>query len=197
VSIVTLVSGGLDSTLVAALAAEAGQTQYPLFIDYGQKAHHRELAACRNAMERLGLPEPMVAALGGFGVLIRSGLTDPTLDVVQEAFTPGRNALFLLLGASYALTRGACAVAIGLLDERHRLFPDQSRVFLESAQVFLYRALGQEIAVVAPLMRMTKANVVQLASERGLLGYTYSCHEAGPEPCGRCIACREFEGTEA
>jgi 7-cyano-7-deazaguanine synthase len=197
VSIVTLVSGGLDSTLVAALAAEEGQTQYPLFIDYGQKAHDRELAACRRAMARLGLPEPQVAALAGFGMLIRSGLTDPMRDVVEDAFTPGRNALFIIVGASYAATRGASAVAIGLLDERYRLFPDQSRVFLESAQEFVYRALGQEVAVVAPLIRMAKANVVELARQRGFFGQTYSCHQGGPEPCGRCIACREFEGTEA
>jgi 7-cyano-7-deazaguanine synthase len=195
-SIVTLVSGGLDSTMVAALAAEEGQTQHPLFIDYGQKARDRELAACRGAMAHLGLPKPQIAALSGFGALIRSGLTDPARDVVNSAFTPGRNALFLLIGASYAVTQSAGAVTIGLLDERYRLFPDQSRAFLESAREFLYRALGREIAVVAPLMTMAKADVVRLARERNLLGRTYSCHEGGPEPCGRCIACREFEGTE-
>jgi 7-cyano-7-deazaguanine synthase len=197
VSIVTLVSGGLDSTLMAALAAEEAQRQYPLFIDYGQKARDRELAACRNAMARLGLSDPHIAALAGFGALIPSGLTDPELDVVDDAFTPGRNALFLLVGASYAAICGAGGVAIGLLDERCRLFPDQSRAFLQSAEEFVYRAIGREITLVAPLMHMAKADVVQLARERGLLGQTYSCHEGGPEPCGRCIACREFEGTGA
>lgn len=194
--IVTLVSSGLDSTLVALLVAEQGQTQHPLFIDYGQKAKERELAACRASMARLGLAAPRVATLAGFGALIRSGLTDPALDIVEYAFTPGRNALFLLLGASYAVTVEAQAVAIGLLDERHRLFPDQSRAFLNSAGEFLYRALGREITVMAPLMSMVKADVVHLAKERGFIGGTYSCHQGGAEPCGRCIACREFEGTE-
>jgi 7-cyano-7-deazaguanine synthase len=147
-------------------------------------------------MARLGLPDPRVANLAGFGELIHSGLTDVTLDVVEDAFTPGRNALFLLLAGSYAITCKAGAVAIGLLDERYRLFPDQSRTFIEATQEFLYRALGQELSVVAPLMSMSKADVVRLAKERGILGSTYSCHAGGPEPCGRCIACQEFEGTE-
>ena len=196
-SIVTLVSGGLDSTLVACLAAEEGKGQFPLFIDYGQKAKVRELAACRRAMARLGLSEPCVVDLAGFGVLVRSGLTDEKLDVVKDAFTPGRNALFLLIAAAYAVTQQASAVAIGLLDEKYRLFPDQSGAFLESAQEFVSRSLGQDIAIVAPLMSMSKTDVVQLARDRGLLGQIYSCHEGGVEPCGRCIACREFEGTGA
>src|SRR3954451_23853635 len=116
VSMVTLVSGGLDSTLMASLTAELGRVQHPLFIDYGQRARDRELAACRASLARLGLPEPRVAGLGGYGALIRSGLTDASLDVVDEAFTPGRNALFLLVGAAYAVTVGAEAVALGLLD---------------------------------------------------------------------------------
>jgi 7-cyano-7-deazaguanine synthase len=147
-------------------------------------------------MAWLQLPPPEVANLGGFGALIRSGLTDPALDVVQDAFTPGRNALFLLVAASYAATQEAGAVAIGLLDERYRLFPDQSHAFIEEAEEFVYRALGREIRIMAPLMKMSKAAVVELARPRGLIGRTYSCHAGGPAPCGRCIACREFEGTE-
>jgi 7-cyano-7-deazaguanine synthase len=108
----------------------------------------------------------------------------------------GRNGLFLLVGAVYAVTVGAASVAIGLLDERFRLFPDQSRAFIEQSEGFLARTLGQDVAIVAPLMNMSKADVVLLARKRCLLGGTYSCHEGGEEPCGRCIACREFEGTE-
>jgi 7-cyano-7-deazaguanine synthase len=195
-SIVTLVSGGLDSTLVAALVAEEGRAQYPLFIDYGQKARERELSACRRSMERLGLPEPRIANLAGYGALIASGLTDPGKDVVADAFTPGRNALFLLIAGSYAATVEAGTVAIGLLDERFRLFPDQSRLFLEESERFLTRALGRDIAVIAPLMSMCKADVVRLTESKGIRYGTYSCHEGGEKPCGRCIACREYEGTE-
>jgi 7-cyano-7-deazaguanine synthase len=195
-SIVTLVSGGLDSTLLAALTAEEGRNQYPLFIDYGQRSSERELNACRTAMTRLNLPAPRVANLSGFGSLIRSGLTDRSLDVKDDAFTPGRNSLFLLVAGSYAMQVGASAVAIGLLDERFHLFPDQARSFLKATEEFLYSALGYEIAIVAPLMTMSKSDVVLLAKSRNISS-TYSCHAGEPEPCGRCIACLEFEGTEA
>lgn len=178
------------------MVAEQGRVQFPLFIDYGQRARNRELSACRQSMERLGLPEPRVANLAGYGELIASGLTDPRKDVVADAFTPGRNALFLLVAASYAVTVDAGAVAIGLLDERFRLFPDQSRGFLDESEQFLARSLGRDVQVVAPLMSMSKADVVQLAERMGIRKGTYSCHEGGEKPCGRCIACREYEGTE-
>jgi 7-cyano-7-deazaguanine synthase len=147
-------------------------------------------------MQRLRLPEPQVADLAGYGALIASGLTDPRKDVVADAFTPGRNALFLLVAASYAVKMEAGSVAIGLLNERYRLFPDQTKSFLDQCEKLFAIALGAEIAVIAPLMHMSKADVVKVAKERGLRAGTYSCHEGSEQPCGRCIACREFEGTE-
>src|SRR6266849_3483305 len=125
-SIVTLVSGGLDSTLMAVLAREAGIQQFPLFVNYGQRSLKRELGACRRSMRNNRLPEPVVAKIAGFGKLVRSGLTDARLHVVEDAFTPGRNLLFLLLGGAYAYEVGANAVTIGLLSEATSLFPDQT-----------------------------------------------------------------------
>src|SRR5215467_10206095 len=121
-SIVTLVSGGLDSTLMAVLAKEAGVIQFPVFVNYGQRALRQELAACRRSMRRNHLPEPVLADIEGFGTLVRSGLTDRKLHVVEDAFTPGRNLLFLLMGAAYGYEVGANAVAIGLLTEKTSLF---------------------------------------------------------------------------
>jgi 7-cyano-7-deazaguanine synthase len=191
-SMVTLASGGLDSTLVAKLAQEEGVQQYPLFINYGQRARARELAACRNAMAALGLPEPVVAELAGYGALIRSGLTDPSLRVLEDAFTPGRNMLFLLTAAAYAYQRGADAVAIGLLHEDSSLFPDQTSRFLVEAETLITRCMGRDIRVLAPLAAFHKRDVVALAGEKGLHD-TYSCHVGGDIPCGACIACNEFK----
>lgn len=190
-SIVTLVSGGLDSTLVAKLAQEEGLRQHPLFIDYGQRSRDRELAACRRAMGDLKLPEPKVADLSGFGALIRSGLTDTKLHIVQDAFTPGRNMLFLLTAAAYAHQVKADAVSIGLLHEDSSLFPDQTTAFLQDAERMIARCMGTEIRVLAPLAAFHKADVVVLAQEKGIRD-TYSCHMGGEEPCGACIACNEF-----
>lgn len=194
-SIVTLVSGGLDSTLVAQLTQETGIEQFPLFVDYGQRARDRELSACQRSMARLGLPAPQIAGLGGYGALIRSGLTDPRLHAVEDAFTPGRNMLFLLVGAAFAYQTGADAVAVGLLHEDDSLFPDQTSAFLAQAEGILATSMGWPIKVLAPLSGFHKRDVVALAKSKGIDG-TYSCHLGGERPCGTCIACREFQFEE-
>lgn len=190
-SIVTLVSGGLDSTLVAKLAQEEGLRQHPLFIDYGQRSRDRELGACRRAMADLNLPEPKVANLSGFGALIRSGLTDPTLHIADDAFTPGRNMLFLLTAAAHAYQVNADAVSIGLLHEDTSLFPDQTSAFLRDAECMIARCMGRDIRVLAPLATFHKPDVVALAHEKGIRN-TYSCHMGSEKPCGACISCNEF-----
>lgn len=194
-SIVTLVSGGLDSTLIAKLAQEEGLIQYPLFVDYGQRARDRELAACRRAMGELGLPEPKVANLAGFGTLIHSGLTDSSLDIVKDAFTPGRNMLFILIAAAYAVQMNADAISIGLLHENTSIFPDQTSEFLYEAEALIRLCMNRDIKLLAPLASFRKSDVVELAKLKGI-GATYSCHTGNEEACGSCIACREFEMVE-
>ena len=189
-SLVALVSGGLDSTLMAVMAREEGITQYPLFIDYGQIFREREWEACCLVHNRLGLPQPKRCDLGGFGSLISSGLTDPAKRVNEDAFLPGRNLLFLLVGAAYAYQVQADAVGIGLLDERSSIYPDQTQAFLDSAQWVVRQALATEVCLVAPLMNLTKADVLRLTESKGICG-TYSCHSGGAEPCGQCVSCLE------
>ena len=191
-SIVTLVSGGLDSTLVAMLAQEEGLLQHPLFIDYGQICRDRELMACKQVMASLNLPEPRVANLAGFGELIRSGLTDPKLHIIEDAFTPGRNMLFLLTASAYAFQVGADAVSIALLHEDTSLFPDQTSDFLREAEQMIDRCMGRNIRVLAPLASYHKIDVVALADAKGIRN-TYSCHKGGEHACGDCIACNEFK----
>ena len=192
-SMVSLVSGGLDSTLMAALARDVGEQQFPLYVDFGQCAKQRELEACQRSLAALGLPESVIMDVGGFGKTIRSSLTDGGLRIYEDAFTPGRNLLFLLAGAAYAHQVGADTVAIGLLHEDTSLFPDQTQIFLSSAEATLALAIDRPVRIVAPLAEFHKADVVALAKEKGI-GPTYSCHLGDEEPCGRCIACREFEG---
>lgn len=191
-SVITLASGGLDSTLVASLTKEQGVHQIPLFIDYGQRSRDRELSACRNSMAALGLPEPIIAELGGYGRLIRSGLTDKALHIYDDAFTPGRNMLFLLTGAAYAVQQDAEAISIGLLNEDTALFPDQTSHFLKQAESVIDLCMGKTVRILAPLAEFHKIDVVKLASERGL-DRTYSCHVGKDNPCGKCIACKEYD----
>ncbi|NTI17051.1 7-cyano-7-deazaguanine synthase [Agrobacterium rhizogenes] len=194
-SVVTLVSGGLDSTLIAYLAKEEGVHQHPLFINYGQRSLEQELAACRRAMGKLGLDNLKIAELSGYGGLIRSGLTDPAQRVLEDAFTPGRNLLFLLVASAHAYQVGAEAVSIGLLHEETSIFPDQTSAFLQEAERIIARIMGREIKVLSPLAAFHKDEVIALAKSKGIEG-TYSCHLGGDVPCGACIACNEFKVEE-
>lgn len=191
-SIVSLVSGGLDSTLMAKLTDEECVRQFPLFVDYGQRSRDLELQACTRAMSHLNLAEPSVAGLGGYGALIRSGLTDSSLHVSNDAFTPGRNMLFLLTAAAYAYQVEADGVSIGLLHEDTSLFPDQTSKFLSDAESMIRTCMGRDIRVLAPLSVFHKVEVVELARQKGIRD-TYSCHVGNLEPCGECIACNEFK----
>lgn len=190
-SVVNMVSGGLDSTLVGVMAHEEGLAVHPLFIDYGQRARQKEWDTCQRVHAQLGLPAPTRMDLSGFGRVILSGLTSGDMDVKEDAFTPGRNLLFLLMGSAYAYQAGASAVSVGLLAERFSLFPDQRSEFIEQAERAIEAALGCRIRVVTPLAEFSKADVVKLAQEKGITG-TYSCHAGGSQPCGQCISCLEF-----
>jgi 7-cyano-7-deazaguanine synthase len=190
-SIVNLVSGGLDSTLIGVLAKEEGIQVYPLFIDYGQRAAQREWEACQFVHEMLELPVPTRMDLSGFGRIIWSGLTSDQRDLKIEAFTPGRNMLFLLVGSAYAFQVEASAVAIGLLSERYSLFPDQRAGFIEQMERAVKAALGRTIRIVVPLFDFSKADVLKMAIAKGIRG-TYSCHAGTDPPCGECISCLEI-----
>ena len=193
--IVTLVSGGIDSTLMSLMAYEVGAALFPLFIDYGQLGADKEWEACQRLHKRFDLPSVTRLDLSGFGKIIPSGITDSNLRVNEDAFLPGRNLLFLLAGAAHAYKVQANSVAIGLLDPANRLFPDQAKEFLQDAEKAIETAIGRRISILAPLINFSKADVLVMASERGI-EQTYSCHSGTDEPCGVCIACLEITNAK-
>jgi 7-cyano-7-deazaguanine synthase len=134
----------------------------------------------------------MRMSLSGFGQVISSGLTNQQMHVKNDAFTPGRNLMFLLMGSAYAYQLGVSSVSIGLLAEKFSLFPDQKPPFLAQAETTISAAMGREIKILTPLIEFGKEDVVRLAQAKGITG-TYSCHTGNLEPCGRCIACIEFQ----
>ena len=188
--LVTLVSGGLDSTLLAVLAKEEGIQQQPLFINYGQICKDKELVACIEVHRKYGLPVPAVMDLSGYGKLVPSGLTDTSMRINEDAFLPGRNLLFLLAGSAYAYQYNIKRVAIGFLSENNSIFPDQTKKFIEMAQQLITYILGREITIITPLIEYTKRDVIELARKKGISG-TYSCHAGTTDPCGQCVSCLE------
>ena len=189
--IVSLVSGGVDSTLVSLMAYEVGATLFPLFINYGQLGADKEWEACERLHKKFNLPLVSRMDLSGFGKIVPSGLTNSKLRVNEDAFLPGRNLLFVLAGAAHAFKVQAHSVAIGLLNPANRLFPDQTKEFLKESERVIETAMGKRIRILAPLIEFSKTDVLSMASERGI-EHTYSCHAGGNEPCGVCIACVEI-----
>lgn len=190
-SVVTLLSGGMDSCLMSVLAMEAGVEQRPIFIDYGQINLRNELLAVRCHVAKFGLPVCTEIDVSGFGATISSGLTDKSKHIVDEAFLPGRNLLFLLMASSFAVQNECKSVSIGLLREDTAIFPDQTDDFLASAEYTISKALGEKVEIVAPLRHFYKGDVVEMAQLRGIS--SYSCHRGDDKPCGVCISCKEFE----
>lgn len=193
--IVTLVSGGLDSTLMSLMAHEEGVVLFPLFVDYGQLGSAREWTACQLLHDRHGLPEVTRMDISGFGKVITSGITNTAMRINEDAFLPGRNFLLLLCGAAYAYRVQADGVAIGLLNPKDHLFPDQTQEFLYKSEDMIEAMMGKRIAVLAPLIEFTKGDVLAMAGVRGLHD-TYSCHAGGAAPCGKCVACVEIANAK-
>ncbi|WP_263492929.1 7-cyano-7-deazaguanine synthase [Mesorhizobium sp. CA16] len=173
---------------------KSGIRPLPMFIDYGQINASKEYGSLQQSCEKLGLGSPFTVDLRGYGAGIRSGLTDPTLDIVADAFTPCRNLLFIVMAAAVANQNGINKIVLGLLTEATMLFPDQSDKFLLSAARAISDALGVEMEIVVPLREFHKADVVRLAKELNVKHH-YSCHAGTIPPCGVCIACKEYEGV--
>ncbi|REJ78731.1 MAG: 7-cyano-7-deazaguanine synthase [Acidobacteria bacterium] len=193
--IVTLVSGGFDSTLMSLMAQEEGVELFPLFVDYGQLGVEKEWDACKRLHEKHGLPSVTRTDLSGFGNTIPSGITNPRLRINEDAFLPGRNLLFVLIGAAYAFKVHANSIALGLIDPSQHLFPDQTREFAEACEAMIETAIGARIQVLTPLIEFSKRDILAMAEARGLTG-TYSCHAGGDRACGVCIACVEIANAK-
>lgn len=188
---VCLASGGLDSTLCLHLLRDRGLNALPVYVNYGQRNHKREWGALEAACAFYKFPKPIHFEFPSFGSIIKSGLTDPTLRVNEDAFTPTRNLLFLVLGAAVASSKGIANIVVGLLAERTTIFPDQSDKFLRAAEEAFTESLGVQMHIHCPLRDMTKQDVVKLAGSKGISGF-YSCHSGTETPCGKCIACLEY-----
>lgn len=165
-----LLSGGVDSALVASLLTDSGQAVSALFVDYGQPAAVAEQTASRAVAEHFGLPWRSVAVIG--------------LTVAAPGEIPGRNDL--LIAAGTAAFPGF-DVAVGV--HAGTGYADCSFDHRNAWQALLDCQHGGAVRVLAPLIDLTKARVFALAADNGVpFGLTHSC-EAGNDVCGRCLSC--------
>lgn len=202
---VVLLSGGLDSSTVLAMARERGYETVALTFDYGQR-HDKEVECARAVAEALGASDHVVLSLQ-LGPLLDSSLTrtDRALPEgrsrteidsgVPDTYVPSRNIIFLSMAASIAESIGAEAVFIAANAVDFSGYPDCTPEFVDAFQRVMDVGTkagkeGRPVRVEAPVINMTKAQIVKEAVRLGVpLALTWSCYGGGDRACGRCDSC--------
>lgn len=202
-SAVVLLSGGIDSATVLAMARADGWRCQALSIDYGQR-HRVELEAAARIALVMGAAEHRVVPLD-LRVFGGSALTDPSIAVptmsapgIPVTYVPARNTIFLSLALAYAEVTGSAAIFTGANAIDYSGYPDCRPEYLEAFERLANLATkaaveGSPITIRAPILRMGKAEIVRKGHELGVdFALTVSCYNADAEgrACGRCDACR-------
>lgn len=195
---VVLLSGGLDSTTALWWAKSKGYSSAALAVDYGQR-HRRELKAARAVARRAGVPLHEVSL--PLPWLKVSSLLDakkelPDLPLskigsggVPSTYVPGRNTIFLSLAMSLAEATGAEALVIGANALDYSGYPDCRPEFLHAFEEVTRTT--RRLKILAPLLRLTKRGIVELAGKlRAPIELTWSCYAGKGKPCGKCDSCK-------
>ena len=200
---VVLLSGGLDSATALAVARARGDECYTLSFDYGQR-HRAELAAAKRVSAALGAAGHRELRLP-IGELGGSALTDARIAVPEHGgagipvtYVPARNTVFLSLALAWAEVLDAEAIVIGVNAIDYSGYPDCRPEFIAAFETLARLATkrgveGGALRIDAPLVAMTKADIVRRGAELGVdYSITVSCYQADADgrACGRCDSCR-------
>ncbi|MCG6573585.1 MAG: 7-cyano-7-deazaguanine synthase QueC [Mesorhizobium sp.] len=208
---VILLSGGLDSATVVAMARAEGYRCYTMSFDYGQR-HRAELQAAERVARDLGVVEHKVIGLNLNGIG-GSALTDSSIDVpeapsegIPVTYVPARNTVFLSLALGWAEVLGARDIFIGVNAVDYSGYPDCRPEFVEAFERMANLATkagveGQGFRIQAPLQNLSKAQIITAGVKLGVdYGLTVSCYQADEQgrACGKCDSCRlRAEGFKA
>jgi 7-cyano-7-deazaguanine synthase len=201
---VVLLSGGLDSMVVAGLARAAGLRLLALTIDYSQR-HRIELDSARAIAAHLGVERHIVLPLDltGFGgSALTSAIAVPKggveAGVIPVTYVPARNAIFLSLCLGWAEAAGAREIHIGVNALDYSGYPDCRPEFIHAFEAMANRATkagveGDPFAIRTSLIDLSKADIVREAARLGLdPAMSWSCYDPSPDGrhCGLCDSCR-------
>ncbi len=204
---VVLSSGGLDSTTAMAIAKAEGYEVYSLSFNYGQR-HALELEAAKRVAEALAAKEHLIidldlrkiggSALTG-GIEVPKGRNENRMkEEVPATYVPARNTIFLSCALAWAEVVGASDIFIGVNAMDYSGYPDCRPEYIRAFETMANLALKvsvegmMKIRIQAPLIRMTKAEIIRKGIELGIdYRLTQSCYDPSPEgmACGQCDSC--------
>lgn len=200
---VILVSGGLDSTTVIAMAKSQGYDCYTLSFDYGQR-HRSELVAAQKISELMTVHAHKVVKLD-LGSIGGSALTDSSIAIPESettgipvTYVPARNTVFLSIALGWAEVLGANDIFLGVNAVDYSGYPDCRPEYIKAFETMANLATkaaveGQKLSIHAPLIDMSKGQIVQAGLALGVdYSNTVSCYQASLEgqACGKCESCR-------
>ena len=200
---IVLLSGGLDSATVLAIARSKGYESYALSVEYGQR-HRAELDAAKRVAAALGAREHRVmrvdlADIGGSALTdLRVAVPETPQPGIPATYVPARNTLFLSLALGWAEVLSARDIFVGVNAVDYSGYPDCRPTFIEAFERLAALATkagveGAQFHVHAPLIDMSKADIIREGSRLGVdFGMTVSCYQADSEgrACGKCDSCR-------
>lgn len=189
---VVLLSGGLDSAVVLAMALRDGEVS-ALTIDYGQR-HRREIESAKAVADYYAVPHLVAkvdpAVFGGSALTCDREVPDGAAVEPDATYVPARNTVLLALATARAESIGARCIAIGANADDAGGYPDCRRKYLESFREVLLTGTVGHVWLTAPLLGYAKNDVVDLARQIGVpIELTWSCYRGGDDPCGTCGAC--------
>jgi len=202
-SAIILLSGGLDSVTVLALAKQQGFTCYALSFDYGQR-HNAELEASKRIAQRYQVTDHKIINLG-LSAIGGSALTDAKIDVptspqagIPVTYVPARNTIFLAFALGWAEVLNAHDVFIGVNAVDYSGYPDCRPEFIKAFQDMANLGTkagveGHKIQIHTPLIALSKAEIIGQGMALGVdYADTVSCYSADVDgrACGVCDACR-------
>lgn len=197
---VVLVSGGMDSCVAAAVAAQ-GQAMAFLHVNYGQRTEKRELAAFHSIADFYSVERRLVCELDFLKRIGGSSLTDPGIPVpkadlhrkeIPASYVPFRNTHLLSIAVSWAEVINANKIFIGAVEEDSSGYPDCRALYFNAFNrlVELGSKAGGQLAVHTPLIGMSKREIVLKGMElKAPLHLTWSCYQNEETACGECDSC--------